>query len=353
MMEYQRPGFQPAGYQAQQRKPYLSGHYPVYPQQTQPLSHSRSRTTSSNILPAVNSYSNMNQPSPTYSPYNDSTRRLSTATSSTSSTGGQITRSGTNNSTGVRRSTSGKSSASPTSYVALMRKQKATVWCDRSQHEDPRIAAAQRMAKERAAREIQGVAGRSSTLGSAQYSGKIRHSGRQAGYLPANMTGAGVPVRLSANEIGENEDDQDDAASGGLHNRTGSGRSSLNSNRYPSAYIPRPQTGRFSSGSTPPVDMDGAYLSDETPVGGAQASRTDYFEKQAPSAHGSSAGTDTPEREDSFGDIKELAAPNAILKAAENAKKAEELRRRGSVDERTMTLNTQRLFVANPDLDDD
>lgn len=39
--------------------------------------------------------------------------------------------------------------------------------------------------------------------------------------------------------------------------------------------------------------------------------------------------------------------------AAEQAKKAEELRRRGSVDERSMTMGGKgRLFVANPDLDD-
>ncbi|KFY36290.1 hypothetical protein V494_05143 [Pseudogymnoascus sp. VKM F-4513 (FW-928)] len=31
----------------------------------------------------------------------------------------------------------------------------------------------------------------------------------------------------------------------------------------------------------------------------------------------------------------------------------EELRRRGSVDERTMTMSAQRLFVANPDEDSD
>jgi hypothetical protein len=40
---------------------------------------------------------------------------------------------------------------------------------------------------------------------------------------------------------------------------------------------------------------------------------------------------------------------------AEPAKKketAEDLIRRGSVDERTMTLGRQRLFVANPDLSD-
>ena len=79
--------------------------------------------------------------------------------------------------------------------------------------------------------------------------------------------------------------------------------------------------------------------------------KPDYFDKES-LARSNSNGPGTPEREDSFGDIKELTGPNAIMKAAENAKKAEELRRRGSVDDRTMTMSGVRLFVANPDLDD-
>ena len=61
--------------------------------------------------------------------------------------------------------------------------------------------------------------------------------------------------------------------------------------------------------------------------------------------------------EDRFGDAGELRAPSGYsavaMAAAEQAKKADELRRRGSVDERTMTMGGKgRLFVANPDLDD-
>jgi len=165
-------------------------------------------------------------------------------------------------------------------------------------------------------------------------------------YNPANMSGAGVPVRLSANEVGENEDEMDDGGSGRAHQRAGSGRSSLNSNKYPNIYQ-RQQGGRFSVGSTPP-DGNGSPT-DETPIGVAQ--KPDYFETPS-AAQGGSGGSGTPEREDSFGDVKEMTGPNAILKAAENAKKAEELRRRGSVDDRTMTMRGVRLFVANPDLDD-
>lgn len=41
-------------------------------------------------------------------------------------------------------------------YVATLRKQKATVWCERAQAEDPRIMAAQRAAKARATMEVTG-----------------------------------------------------------------------------------------------------------------------------------------------------------------------------------------------------
>lgn len=44
---------------------------------------------------------------------------------------------------------------------------------------------------------------------------------------------------------------------------------------------------------------------------------------------------------------------SAVAHAAEQAKKAEDLKRRGSVDERMIpNLGRGRLFVANPDLDD-
>jgi hypothetical protein len=47
-----------------------------------------------------------------------------------------------------------------------------------------------------------------------------------------------------------------------------------------------------------------------------------------------------------------VAALGAATTAAEKARKADELRRRGSVDERTTTMTNVRLFVANPDLSD-
>ena len=192
--------------------------------------------------------------------------------------------------------------------------------------------------------------GRTATIQSGSMVGKIRHHGvpKAPGYVP-NMSGAGVPLRLSANEIGA-EEDLDDAGSGRLDTRrTGSGRSSQGSSRFPSGYA-RPQ-GRFSSGSTPPSG-DGSPgdipETQETPVPGDDKKKDDYF--SATGGNGDSGGSG--EGEDSFGGITDMAAPSAAVQQAQTAKKAEDLRRRGSVDERTMTMSGVRLFVANPDLSD-
>lgn len=70
----------------------------------------------------------MNQHNPT------ARRSLSNATASTSSTGGGgPVRQNSASSSNLQRTTSSRSGTSATSYVALMRRQKATVWCDRAQ----------------------------------------------------------------------------------------------------------------------------------------------------------------------------------------------------------------------------
>lgn len=177
--------------------------------------------------------------------------------------------------------------------------------------------------------------------------GKIRHHGvpRAPGYTPATLAGAGVPMRLSANEVGNAEDGGDDSESGRIHQRSGSGRSSMGSSKFPSGYQ-RPQ-GRFSTGSTPPDGSpDDIPELAETPVPGDQTN--DYFTQKSGNGESGSSG----EREDSFGNLTEMAAPSGAVRAVESAKKAEELRRRGSVDDRSMTMSGVRLFVANPDLSD-
>jgi hypothetical protein len=255
-----------------------------------------------------------------------------------------------------------------------MRKQKATVWCDRSQTLDPRTAAALKAAKHRAALEVHGAgSGRTSTIAS----GKVR-STKVGTYVPANLSGVSVPVRLSANEmLGDEEEETHDGRSIGdtasatarVHNRSGSGRSSVHSGKYPSGYPRTTQGGRFSTSSTPPSGSEGGGTSPEanipevaeTPHAHQSASaKRDYF---GPSTSASSSGpkSGTPSsggsaEEDKFGEAGELRGPSkmsAVAVAAEQARKAEELRRRGSVDERSMTMGGKgRLFVANPDLDD-
>jgi hypothetical protein len=183
---------------------------------------------------------------------------------------------------------------------ALLRKQKATVWCDRSQTEDQRILAAQRLAKERAEREIIGAYNSSSSgsmgrgtptgtnggNGNGSFGGgvarKIRHHGKPgpSNFNPsgANMAGTGVPMRLSASEV-EDEDPQshlnDWATSsfGGMdamgrpihHRRTGSSRSSLGSGTRVGA-----GTVRISTASSTPTSSHSRSpsetLAEDTPV---------------------------------------------------------------------------------------
>jgi hypothetical protein len=315
-------------------------------------SHRHSRTISSNTLPP-NSF--QNPAIAARAPIPRSSHSRESSTSANMSMQRQPTT--TSISSGLpRRSTSGRSVAtnSPTSYVALMRKQKATVWCDRSQNVDPRTAAAQRAARHRAHLEVShslnaASGGRTSTVSSGGVVGKIRHGGvpKAPGYVPANMSGAGVPMRLSANEMIADEEENHSFVSGDdqmVHGRSGSGKSSTNSSRYRSGY-PRADQGRFSTASTPPSGEDSpsgrAGIPEETPTD----SKQEYFaiRDKAPS-------TD----EDSFGELKELSGPKAVETAMTQAKKAEDLRRRGSVDERAMSMGTGvKLFVANPDVDSD
>jgi hypothetical protein len=330
-------------------------------------SHSRTRTSSSSALPSnephLSTALSLQQAQQQYLA-KDQSRRASTATFSTTGSNGNtfnMQRQSTSYSTTSppRCSTSSRSSSASTSYVALMRKQKATVWCDRSQNIDQKTAAAQRAAKQRAALEVHGgnaTAGRASTISSGSMVGKIRHHGipKAPGYVPANLSGAGVPLRLSANEmLGDEEEGRSigETNSSMMHARSGSGRSSTNSAKYPSGY-PRSQ-GRFSTSSTPPSGGEGGSPNEnipelaETPGAERGGQKRDYFNEKP----GGNIAVDSSqlEEEDSFGDLKEMKGPNAALQATQKAKNNEDLRRRGSVDERAMSISTGvRLFVANP-----
>ncbi|KAL9594983.1 MAG: hypothetical protein Q9219_006711 [cf. Caloplaca sp. 3 TL-2023] len=295
-----------------------------------------------------------------------SRRTPSTSTTSTTNTSHIPSRTSSTISNPLSRTSSARSGQSITSssYVALMRKQKATVWCDRAQREDPRIIAQQKAAKVRAAREIVGGAnavGRTSTSGSLGSGSlgvrsKIRHHGLQksAGYSYGNMLGGvGVPLRLSASEVGDETSPRSDGDSGrNMYQRTDSARSSMASNRWLSTGSQRGH--RYSEGSTPNSGAGGSTNGEadipeleETPIPTDHAQSNDYFNF---AAQGRKSGESIEAR---FGEFGQMNGPPAITSAKkEGGKSAEELSRRGSVDERANTMSGVRLFVANPDLSD-
>ncbi|KAH9222523.1 hypothetical protein DL95DRAFT_380837 [Leptodontidium sp. 2 PMI_412] len=371
------------------RKPMPTGYQG--PQSPDLYSHSRSRTTSSNIFPTAQYPPQPQQLYPgNMQVHNYTSRRTpSNATFSTTASSGNGPVPFRPTSQDLRRSTSSRSGGpQPSSYVALMRKQKATVWCDRAQHEDPRLLAQQKAAKIRATMEVIGgpAAGRISTSGSGSLAGsnrvtaKIRHHGKAGlvGYSPGDLVGGvgGVPMRLSASEV-EGGDSDDDADSGNMaygggayHRRTGSGRSSVGSGRRGLTYSRQSGAsstgGRWSSGNTPPGErqdsMDDVQEAGETPVPGTHQQTKDYF-----TANGNRDGTrsvgsgSSGERADAVGELNTTdaarLASNSLLKSTvtreKSVKNPDELRRRGSVDDRTMTMSAGRLYIANPDADSD
>lgn len=121
-----------------------------------------------------------------------------------------------------------------------------------------------------------------------------------------------------------------------VHARTGSGKSSINSGKYRSGYPRAHQSPP--EGSSPA--HEGIPEAGETP--NADQHRDHYFDQGK-----KSIGSDS---EDSFGEFREMSAPNSKQQALDQKAREDELRRRGSVDERATTMrSTQRLFVANPD----
>ncbi|RAL01997.1 uncharacterized protein BO80DRAFT_353348 [Aspergillus ibericus CBS 121593] len=315
------------------------------------LAHNRRRTSSSHVLPYMAQQAYSGGPSPHHTmtgpPNYPPSRRLSSATTSTTSTG-NVTNSyyGGNPHTDIRRSTSSRSANAQLGYVALMRRQKATVWCDRAQPEDPRLRAQKLVDKKRAYLEVHGAgAGRTGTLGS----GKNKHGGKgTTDFSPSTLVGATVPVRLSANEVGDADEDAH-SDRGFPYRRTGSGRSSLGSNsRYPSGYQRTPQS-TMGSNSTPPNEKTDLPDVSEHPPAESHETEQDHASIKDDAATTNSFGS---EHEEYFGTVGDMAAPSAASAAIEKAKKADELRRRGSVDDRTTSMTNVRLFVANPDLSD-
>ncbi|KAG5919851.1 hypothetical protein E4U42_006403 [Claviceps africana] len=277
----------------------------------------------------------------------------------------------TSSSTDLRRSISSRSGgtiAQPSGYVALLRRQKATVWCDRAQHEDPRVTAQQRAAKMRANLEVVG-GGRGALVGSRSNTGisttgkvaaKIRHHGKTPviGYAPGdtNHVGVGgVPLRLSATEVEGGSSDEDDTQpmSRANHCRTGSsGRSSIGSGRRVAQY--RASAGSVASGSQRRRSPDDNPERTSS-LANHPEEPTQPIDDAASGRAQSSTSASSGERADNVGElgIAHNLASNSLKHSAmtreKSVKNTEELKRRGSVDERTATLTSGRLYIANPD----
>ncbi|KAK3373609.1 hypothetical protein B0T24DRAFT_649473 [Lasiosphaeria ovina] len=368
---------------------------PIEPPASALYTHSRTRTTSSNTFPLQNQ-----APHPPANHYaqgqmqmhlvqpqmNHQRRSPSINTFSTVSSGNTMAPPAayrTSPTIDIRRSTSSRSggapgSPQPTSYVALLRKQKATVWCDRAQPEDPRLLANKRAAKMRANLEVVGSNtglgfgqvssnGRTSTgLSSAggKVAAKIRHHGKPAvvGYSPdSNYVGVGgVPLRLSATEVeGEDSDDDDLTMQRLQHRRTGSSsRSSTASGRRGMGYRSSGGIGpsnslsggrRWSPGDTP--ERSGSLVEDKE---GELALAEDDSASGKARSFGSGSSAERLDNVPDLGSNASRLAAKSLLHAnvtrEKSVKNSDDLKRRGSVDERTMTLSSAgRLYIANPD----
>ncbi|KAG8529656.1 uncharacterized protein KY384_005137 [Bacidia gigantensis] len=233
----------------------------------------------------------------------------------------------------------------------------------RSCPEDPRVIAQQKAAKIRAGREISGIQGkiadgRTSTSGSMGSGSlgvrsKIRHHGvpKASGYhsANANMVGGGVPMRLSANEVGD-EGTYNGSVTGSsppgpgriLHQRTNSGQSSVRDSRF--LTVDTQQGRRFSQGSTPISAQSGSGHGEGIP----ELEEKEKGEEAVVSAGPKSATSS--ERENSFGKVGEMAPPVPRKDDVLGKKKDGDLERRGSVEVRK---NPFTLFIANPDVDSD
>ena len=284
----------------------------------------------------------------------------------------------------LRRSSSARSGGSTgtqtnaNSYVALMRRQKATVWCERSQHEDARLLAAQKAAKARAQAEM-ARDGRTRTMGGAsavsggggvRITAKIRHQKLAAyggtGGGDWGVGVGGVPMRLSATEVEGGDSDEEE----GWYNKGAeSKRSSIVSRRYRGS---GGQPGRWSRDGTPPSGGTSARNSlgevreDGRQVQG-QGQKSNTMTSQQTETRSTGSGS-SGERADAVPDLDAArVASNSLLRSTTggsgvkrqpSSRNPEDLRRRGSVDERTATMglggaSMGRLFIANPDADSD
>ena len=170
-------------------------------------------------------------------------------------------------------------------------------------------------------------------------------------------------MRLSASEVDDGESDDERLRNRPYHSRNESGRSSLSSgHRASGTFLSSNNPARLSASSTPssrnshsPSAAAAAAKdqprrsTDDTPVPAGQ--QQDYFARTpVPGRQATSTGSGSSSEERGFGESGPL--PVRVASTASRQPTADELRRRGSVDERTTTMTGVRLFVANPDLSD-
>ncbi|KAI5844195.1 hypothetical protein BZA05DRAFT_177923 [Tricharina praecox] len=350
---------------------------------SQSHSHHLRRTSSSGIYSAQQQASHeayhphQQQPQQNYQPYppqqnlytpmpihkhRSSTASTGTVRSSASST--QLGRSCSNNTT---NSIPGPSS---NNYVAALRRQKATVWCDKSQQEDPRLVASQKAAKARAAKDVVGPSSSASKggLGSSS-SSSTSLRGRASAHHKLGKTnshtvvGIGAnslvnqpPPRLSATEANDDSGEEDELYMG-QHRRSGSGsgRSSLNSNHRTYANDRRNSsiggihrtTSTGSGSSTYSPNLSSTELNE--PSSQPRAGKTN---RTPPHFVPYIVEESNPRVTISGGGYYETSFPASPVDRNVVRRSGSQLRRSGSVDEgevRTMTMSGLRLVVANPD----
>ncbi|TGZ77182.1 hypothetical protein EX30DRAFT_374820 [Ascodesmis nigricans] len=255
-------------------------------------------------------------------------------------------------------------------YVATLRRQKATVWCDRAQLEDPRLLAQQKQARRKAAMEVlgppttgsHGLASASSSTTSIR-AGKFRHSSHVMPMASGSLV-AGLPQRLSATEANDDSSDEEDMymSGPGHHRRSGSGRSSLNSNhrktnRPPSLTGSTSLQRQGSKGSDSsyysPMDSTAATTGGE--LGGVRGKRSPpqlvsplILEERTPEQKQAAGYFD----EQKIAAVEGVDTVGPLPPTMQTVPQRVGLKRMGSVDERearTMTMSGLRLVVANPD----
>jgi len=210
---------------------------------------------------------------------------------------------------------------------------------------------------------------RTGTLGGVRSKMRGHHGGmKPSQYAPGLHPASGVPMRLSANEVDDDEEERGSdeerrlgtmSGQGRWHRRTESARSSLGSGSRMSTYGDRtppaqqqPQQQYSAPAPAPPATFHRSSTDD---THSAQSPSSSFYSTPTRPASPPERDSDDTDRENSFGgaaDLPQRFGKGQSLGDDLGKSNSDDLKRRGSVDERTMTMSGYgRLFVANPDLD--